>query len=1000
MDRNERIIRLKKMVTQIAENGDVQSLIREPSFALEGLEAMPSDQVLDESLRGVQKVASNQELSDSELFGLEAIILPRERPVIFIQNNSYGELPDPWTHYTQAAIRRRIEAAIPSVGRIELPDTPWIPFGGTGFVVGDDLLMTNRHVAELFARGLGVVDLTFRPGQSAAIDFLREVDSRKSVNLRILSIAMIHPHWDMAILRVAGLPAGHSKLTLSVLTPEELNGREVAVIGYPAQDARNDLELQDRIFNRVYNVKRLHPGKIRPPESINSFGHPVNAMTHDSSTLGGNSGSAVLDVTTGHIVGLHFAGIYLRANYCVPTYELARDSRVVQAGLNFASTVNPTDEWLAAWRIADPESPGSSAPTSSAPPSCAPSISEPIAAAPTTNATLPVTIRVEGNYPAITIQLTVNSSPDSVRMPTSSLATTTSGDDGVTEGLKEPIIAGSLGKRKGYQPGFLGLDDDEEVPMPTLTAAGKRIAAAIDNGSTELKYHKFSVVMHKKRRLALFTAANVDWRKDSRLIDGHKPTRKELTGLEDRDSEKWVTDPRIPEDHQLPDVFFTDDNQAWDKGHLVRRDDVCWGKTLNDIRMANGDTFHTTNCSPQTLQFNRSNKGKDNWGQLENLVQKQSRSETLCLFSGPVLQSDDPIFVGVDDHGEVRVQIPRKFWKIIVAKGPNGPEAYGFVLEQDLSQTELEFAVPTEWHAFMKPISEIEEMLNGLARLTWHKKHDRFGTLEAEGVTESVAAPMQDDDSPPPLRANVETAGPLTGLDLSEGLIQGATFQNRQVKFSVLNNRAIFEGDIDLGPLEQISAFPESGLEAIGVTGASFRWPNRKVPYSIDQDLPNPDRVTQAIAHWEAKTRIRFVQRTNQVDYVTFRSGDGCSSSIGRRGGQQFVTLGPNCTAGNAIHEIGHTVGLWHEQSREDRDRFVTIDFSNVQSGMEHNFLQHITDGDDIGAYDFGSIMHYPANAFSKDPTKPTIRTRDGESIGQRIELSPGDIAGVEQLYP
>jgi hypothetical protein len=91
---------------------------------------------------------------------------------------------------------------------------------------------------------------------------------------------------------------------------------------------------------------------------------------------------------------------------------------------------------------------------------------------------------------------------------------------------------------------------------------------------------------------------------------------------------------------------------------------------------------------------------------------------------------------------------------------------------------------------------------------------------------------------------------------------------------------------------------------------------------------------------------------------------------------------------------------LWHEQSREDRDRFVTIDFGNVQSGMEHNFLQHITDGDDEGQYDYGSIMHYPENAFAIDPARPTIRTPQGEPIGQRTGLSAGDIAAVAAMYP
>ena len=94
-------------------------------------------------------------------------------------------------------------------------------------------------------------------------------------------------------------------------------------------------------------------------------------------------------------------------------------------------------------------------------------------------------------------------------------------------------------------------------------------------------------------------------------------------------------------------------------------------------------------------------------------------------------------------------------------------------------------------------------------------------------------------------------------------------------------------------------------------------------------------------------------------------------------------------------------VGLWHEQGREDRDKYVTIRWDNITSGKEYNFTQQIYDGDDVSVYDYGSIMHYPLTAFAIDPSKPTIvpKVETAESIGQRDGLSAGDIATVEKMY-
>jgi len=240
-------------------------------------------------------------------------------------------------------------------------------------------------------------------------------------------------------------------------------------------------------------------------------------------------------------------------------------------------------------------------------------------------------------------------------------------------------------------------------------------------------------------------------------------------------------------------------------------------------------------------------------------------------------------------------------------------------------------------------------------------------------------------------------------------LIAGNTFRAKAVQYAVVDGLAMFEGDIILGTVEEVERKSKqlrdemtgAIVSGIVITGAQYRWPDCTIPYTIDSSLTNQTRVTDAIAHWEANTPFRFAQRTSEADYVIFQPGSGgCSSYVGRQGGQQPVNLAAGCTTGSTIHEIGHAVGMWHEHSREDRDSFVTIHWDKIEQGYEHNFNQHITDGDDVGPYDYGSIMHYPRDAFSIDGSDTITPIDPNAQIGQRNGLSAGDIAAANSLCP
>ena len=189
-------------------------------------------------------------------------------------------------------------------------------------------------------------------------------------------------------------------------------------------------------------------------------------------------------------------------------------------------------------------------------------------------------------------------------------------------------------------------------------------------------------------------------------------------------------------------------------------------------------------------------------------------------------------------------------------------------------------------------------------------------------------------------------------------------------------------------------------------------WPHGIIPYVIEGNFTGAQRAMfkQAMRHWENHTCITFIKRTVETDYIVFTHRScGCCSYVGRKGdGSQAVSVGKNCDKfGVVVHELGHVVGFWHEHTRPDRDLYITVKYENIMEGQQYNFEKLKSDAiDSLGEpYDYGSIMHYSANTFSKNGYLPTIETSKDKltgkprNIGQRQGLSEGDIRQTKKLY-
>jgi hypothetical protein len=291
------------------------------------------ERVVAKGIDGLAKIAEGRErdLHADERFGLQAIVLLEGRPAILIQGGDFLSPPHAWARLVEH--REAIRETIARSGRIEARGHLNLDWLGTAFLVAPQTLMTNRHVAQEFCSRDGDT-WTFRPGMTTRVDFLRELGSTAALEFEITEAIGIHERHDLALLRVEGASSDGralpGPLAVSAEEPPDLFERDVYVVGYPARDSRrNEPETIRRIFADVYNVKRLQPGKAV------AYSTEYSAVQHDCSTLGGNSGSPVVDLESNEVIGLHFGGRYGVGNYAVPLWQLAGDPLLNRGDLNF-----------------------------------------------------------------------------------------------------------------------------------------------------------------------------------------------------------------------------------------------------------------------------------------------------------------------------------------------------------------------------------------------------------------------------------------------------------------------------------------------------------------------------------------------------------------------------------------------------------------------------------------------------------------------------------------
>jgi endonuclease G len=555
----------------------------------------------------------------------------------------------------------------------------------TGFLIAPSLLMTNHHV---FAEAAETVD--------CGVQFLYEKGPGGDVGAGVVFsldaglFFYANEELDFAIVGVALTSSGGQPLTefnslpLSPVIGKILVGQPISIIQYPDGGPKK------------YGVRDNE--LLLAPADREAF------LQYSTDTLPGSSGSPAFNKDW-EVVALHHSGVpEIRDGQILTidgrTWTRGMPDSDIHWVANEGVRISAICTHLAAAQVSAAYRPALTGLLQSVGEDLAslPAIrSQQRGAAMTTTTTTPAA--AERLYQVV-VNGTANfyaNAPAPAAQVTRAVAALPAAAPSTIE--KKLRFDPDYGHRRGYQKDFLDVD----VPLPDVSAARAGELLKSNGHPLVLKYHHYSLVMNRQRRLMMWSAVNVDYTKSKR-----RKTRDQFG------TDTWIADPRISGDQQIQDPELYEPAAKFDRGHIVRRDDTAWGDTAEEEILANSDSFHWTNCTPQHEQFNRDQFGFHGlWGGLENQIQDQAKNvrNTMSIFAGPVLDDANDIR---HDFGAGDVQIPRRFWKVLlVVEDAGSPaaalRAFGFVLDQSkaINQFGIERFSAGEFEVFQRSLDEI-----------------------------------------------------------------------------------------------------------------------------------------------------------------------------------------------------------------------------------------------------------------------------------------------------